>query len=109
MAIDKEIIKNETNFWGKISSKEYERAKQELSEEDFKKLYRIKNKGTDDEEYQKFNAAEDDEIDRALLINLLIEQKETNKKLNSIKNMLIFFTVLTIISLIVPIILSFSS
>ena len=105
MAIDKEKLREETSFWSKTTSKEYERAKLELSEDEFKLLYRVKNKGTDFEEYQKFNIPEDNEFDRALLVHLLIEQKETNENLNSIKKMMIFFTVLTVISIIVSLFL----
>lgn len=50
--------------------------------------------------YYKKVSPSDDELDTALLYKLCKSQDETNKHLKTIKGILIFFTVLTVIGMI---------
>lgn len=55
--------------------------------------------------FYEYEVPSDDEIDTALLYKLCKSQDETNKHLKTIKGILIFFTVLTVIGMIASFVL----
>lgn len=101
MALDIKNLADNYSFWHEISKDDYYSAKKELDKSVFNKSYRAReNEEGNAYIYEHLSTPSEDEINTALLVNLLDKQMETNDLLSSIKGMLKFFTILTIIGLV---------
>lgn len=102
MAINKELMKTFCKETLPITKEEYESMSQGMSPTTKKKFFNVWVKGDGTNYYEYICNPDDDEIGTALLFKIC---KDQAKYLRSIKNMLTFFTVLTVIGMIAGIIL----
>lgn len=99
----KEYIIKYATIHQPLSEDEYKNSKKDLSEEEISERYYTVNDDGEVIHYEKNIPSTNDEIYTALLYQLCKKQDETNIILKAIKGMLIFFTVLTVISLCIGI------
>ena len=109
MAIDKDKFSEHTDMWVEISKEEYIEAQEKLTEAEFYASYTADELPADDDAeiiytpryiYRKKVQMSEEEIVPALLARLCEKQDKANKMLDSIRKMMIFFTVLAVISIL---------
>ncbi len=114
MAIDKEKFSEHTKMWIEISKEEYLEAQEKLSEADFYLNYEEEELPADrDTEmvytpkyiYRKRAQISEEEVVPVLLAKLCEKQDKANEKLDSIRKMLLFLTVLAAISFVLGVVI----
>ncbi len=111
MAIDKTKFSEHTDTWTEISKEEYLKAQETLTEAEFYLNYEAEELPDDSGSltytpryiYRKRVQVSEEEIVPALLARLCEKQDKTNEKLDSIRKMMIFFTVLAVISVLLTV------
>lgn len=111
MSIDKNKFSEHTDMWSEITKEEYLKAQETMSEAEFYLNYEAEELPDDSGSlmytpryiYRKKVQMSEEEIVPALLARLCEKQDKANKMLDSIRKMMIFFTVLAVISVLLTI------
>lgn len=103
MALDKQNIKAYASERIREITEEEYKSLRETTQEDAELKYEKKFDGIN--YFYENQVPSDDELDLALLYKLCKNQDKTNKHLKTIKGILIFFMVLTIIGMIAAVVL----
>ena len=112
MAIDKNKFSEHTDMWTEITKEEYLKAQETMTEAEFYLNYEAEEMPVDggmdivytpQYVYRKRVQMSEEEIVPALLARLCEKQDKTNKTLDSIRKMMIFFTVLAVISILLTV------
>ncbi len=111
MAIDKSKFSEHTDIWVEITKDEYLEAQKTLPEAEFYAGYEAEELPADRSDimytpqyvYRKRVQMSEEEIVPALLARLCEKQDKANKMLDSIRKMMIFFTVLAVISVLLTV------
>ena len=111
MAIDKSKYSEHTDMWAEITKEEYLKAQETMSEAEFYLNYEAEELPDDSGNltytpqyvYRKRVQMSEEEIVPALLARLCEKQDRANKMLDSIRKMMIFFTVLAVISVLLTV------
>lgn len=111
MAIDKNKFSEHTDMWSEITKEEYLKAQETMSEAEFYLNYEAEELPDDSGNltytpqyvYRKRVQMSEEEIVPALLARLCEKQDKANEMLDSIRKMMIFFTVLAVISVLLTV------
>ena len=111
MAIDKSKFSEHTDMWSEITKEEYLKAQETMSEAEFYLNYEAEELPDDSGNltytpqyvYRKRVQMSEEEIVPALLARLCEKQDRANEMLDSIRKMMIFFTVLAVISVLLTV------
>lgn len=111
MAIDKNKFSEHTDMWTEITKEEYLKAQETMSEAEFYLNYEAEELPDDSGNltytpqyvYRKRVQMSEEEIVPALLARLCEKQDKANEMLDSIRKMMIFFTVLAVISVLLTV------
>ncbi|MBO5378457.1 MAG: hypothetical protein J6A41_08710 [Ruminiclostridium sp.] len=111
MAIDKSKFSEHTDMWSEITKEEYLKAQETMSEAEFYLNYEAEELPDDSGSltytpqyvYRKRVQMSEEEIVPALLARLCEKQDKANEMLDSIRKMMIFFTVLAVISVLLTV------
>ena len=111
MAIDKNKFSEHTDMWSEITKEEYLKAQETMSEAEFYLNYEAEELPDDSghltytpqDVYRKRVQMSEEERVPALLARLCEKQDKANEMLDSIRKMMIFFTVLAVISVLLTV------
>ena len=111
MTIDKNKFSEHTDMWSEITKEEYHKAQETMSEAEFYLNYEAEELPDDSGSltytpqyvYRKRVQMSEEEIIPALLARLCEKQDKANEMLDSIRKMMIFFTVLAAISVLLTV------